>query len=160
MENRTPPAYPPAADIFLYLIFFFFSDCGIAQYGISLWPLQVRCSSSAPHLVFCPPPTNSLQGEQSQKKSSLDVEQALCIGSQNTCVLPVLLQPQIQKPYGLLGRELTPSQPVEEDICAVSFCKAVIALIYRQKGCSYLFTFVREGISGLDMDYISRFNVA
>lgn len=65
-------------------LFFFIADCGIAQYGISLWSLQVRCSSSALLSVFCPPPTYSLQWEQSQKKSSLDVEQALCIGSQNT----------------------------------------------------------------------------
>lgn len=84
MENRTPPAYPPAADLFFLYLIFFIADCGVAQYGISLWPLQVRCSSSALLSVFCPPPTYSLQWEQSQKKSSLDVEQALCIGSQNT----------------------------------------------------------------------------
>lgn len=113
---------------------FFIAECGIVQYGISPWSFQVRCSSSAPLPAFCPPPAYSLQGEQRQKKSSLDVEQAPCSSSQNTGVLPVLLQPQIQNtaPYGLLGRELTPSQPAEKDVCAVSFCKAVIAPIYRQ----------------------------
>lgn len=86
---------------FLFFLPVFISGHNDIGYGISLWSVGICCLQMCLPAIFCPIPALLSLGKRGE---NLDAVKALFSKTQNTNMLPTLLQSQIQRtaPHRLL----------------------------------------------------------